>query len=398
MLSRLRVAVLGAGITGSCTALQLARKGCSVTLIDKGEQAMTGASRWNEGKIHLGFLYAADPSGATAGALLQGGIAFRPLVEDLIGSALRDAVTPEPDVYLVHPDSVVDAADMESYFGLVQRLLAEYTASSYLAPTIRVERLDRRTLSAVANECVAGFRVPERSIRTAWLADRLVEAIQAEKGIQLLTRTTVAGVVPSEGSWHGPWTLKCQPEIKGKFDVVINALWENLLVIDLSAGWTPEREWSHRYRLALFAETVRPVDLPSMVLATGPFGDVKNYDGRHLYLSWYQAGLVASAEMTDPPDLPIIQSETVIGATVAGLKRFLPCISDAWHSVSEIKVAGGWVFAFGKGSLADPTASIHRRDRFGIRRCGNYVSVNTGKYSMGPWLARQIANGIIESA
>ena len=49
-------AVLGAGIMGCATALWLARRGDRVTLIDAGDRPFAGASRWNEGKIHLGYL------------------------------------------------------------------------------------------------------------------------------------------------------------------------------------------------------------------------------------------------------------------------------------------------------------------------------------------------------
>ena len=112
----LRVAVLGAGIMGSCVALRLARAGCSVTLVDQAAAPMSGASRWNEGKIHLGFLYAADTSGRTAAALLPGGLAFRTLIEELIDSSIEAAVTADDDIYLVHPHSIVDADAMERYF------------------------------------------------------------------------------------------------------------------------------------------------------------------------------------------------------------------------------------------------------------------------------------------
>ena len=80
----LSVAVLGAGIMGCCAALRLARAGCTVTLVDQATAPMSGASRWNEGKIHLGFLYARDSSGRTAAELLPGGLAFKALVEELI--------------------------------------------------------------------------------------------------------------------------------------------------------------------------------------------------------------------------------------------------------------------------------------------------------------------------
>lgn len=51
-----RVAVLGAGIMGTCTALYLARRGCVVTVVDAAAAPLSAASRWNEDKIHLGYL------------------------------------------------------------------------------------------------------------------------------------------------------------------------------------------------------------------------------------------------------------------------------------------------------------------------------------------------------
>ena len=121
-----RVAILGAGIMGSSAALLLARAGCAVTLIHQAASAMSGASRWNEGKIHLGFLYAGDPSCRTAAELVIGGLAFKPLTEELIGCSLVPATTPDDDVYLVHPQSVVDAASMAAYFQRVETLIASH--------------------------------------------------------------------------------------------------------------------------------------------------------------------------------------------------------------------------------------------------------------------------------
>ena len=393
----LRVAVLGAGIMGSCVALRLARAGCSVTLVDQAAAPMSGASRWNEGKIHLGFLYAADTSGRTAAALLPGGLAFRTLIEELIDSSIETAVTADDDIYLVHPHSIVDADAMERYFrSLEARLPAFGSTANYLAPITRVERLDGRTVRQLTDGAVAaGFRVPERSLNTAWLADRLAGAVAAEPRIRSVTGTRVSAVTPRAQSWNGPWRLDGRPQIDDEFDVVVNALWEGLLGVDRSLGLEPESEWSHRLRVALFVTTGRPVPLPSMILATGPFGDVKNYDGRHFYLSWYPAGLVAGGEEIEPPaDPPVPPANDVIARTAAGLAGFLPQVSEVLDAATNVRVAGGWVFALGRGSLSDSAASLHRRDRFGVKRRGAYFSVNTGKYSTAPWLASRIANEI----
>src|SRR4051794_23872725 len=195
----MHVAVLGAGIMGCSLALSLARRGARVTLLDAAPQACAGASRWNEGKIHLGYLYAADPSLATARLVLDGGLAFKPLTERLIGQALDGVTSPADDVYLVHRRSVVDAAAMARYYAGVSALVREHAgAAGYLCPVTQASahRLSGTELRAICDtpEIVAGFRVPERSVATTWIADRLVAAVAAEPRIEGRWGVRVAGV------------------------------------------------------------------------------------------------------------------------------------------------------------------------------------------------------------
>jgi glycine/D-amino acid oxidase-like deaminating enzyme len=49
-----RIAILGAGTMGASTAVMLARRRFLVEIFDLASQPFSGASRWNEGKIHLG--------------------------------------------------------------------------------------------------------------------------------------------------------------------------------------------------------------------------------------------------------------------------------------------------------------------------------------------------------
>ena len=59
------IAVLGAGLLGSGVALSLAARGNRVVLYDRREAPMMEASRWCEGKVHLGHVYCGDPSART---------------------------------------------------------------------------------------------------------------------------------------------------------------------------------------------------------------------------------------------------------------------------------------------------------------------------------------------
>ena len=68
------VAVLGAGLAGCGIAVELADRGEHVLLFDRRQEPMQEASRWCEGKIHLGFVYANDQSFRTAQRMIDGAL------------------------------------------------------------------------------------------------------------------------------------------------------------------------------------------------------------------------------------------------------------------------------------------------------------------------------------
>jgi glycine/D-amino acid oxidase-like deaminating enzyme len=389
------VAVLGAGILGSSLSIFLARRGARVTLYDKADEPMAAASRWNEGKIHLGYLYGADPSLRTAAHMLPGGLAFASLVSQLIEAPVR--ATTSDDTFLIHRDSVVDADRARAQFEAVSRLVREHPdAGSYLVDVsdAHVADLSPRELAAVAgDDIIAGYRVPERSVHTRWLADRLVGAVAAEDRITVRPGSTVVAATPMDGS-DGPWEVRCADGGRDAYDVVVNALWSGRLPVDVTARLDPEPPWSHRYRLCVFARTRSELDIPSALVAVGPFGDVKNYDGRDFYLSWYPSGLVAEGEdleLAEPEPLTGPAREGFIAGVRTGLGAHVPGIARVFDDAEELVIGGGFVFARGTGSIGDRASSLHTRDRFGVRRRGSYYSVDTGKYSTAPWMAQRLA-------
>jgi len=165
-LTQRRIAVLGGGMLGVCTALELSRRGREVTLIEGASEVLEGASRWNEGKIHLGFLYAADPTLNTATRLIPGGFAFPDLVSRLIGRSV-DTFSTDDDVFLVHRHSVVDADSFSAYAqrtaDLVRSAASKNRTARYLTDvSAKVHRLSAAELAELtaSDDVVAGFRVP----------------------------------------------------------------------------------------------------------------------------------------------------------------------------------------------------------------------------------------------
>jgi glycine/D-amino acid oxidase-like deaminating enzyme len=81
--------VLGGGLQGCCAALALAERATTVTLFDKNDALLRRAAVANEGKIHLGYMYAGDPTLATAKTMMTGALSFAPLLERHLGRSSR---------------------------------------------------------------------------------------------------------------------------------------------------------------------------------------------------------------------------------------------------------------------------------------------------------------------
>ena len=79
-----------------------ARRGFAVTLIDAADAPLSAASRWNEGKIHLGYLYANDASLYGPGVLSRAVFAFADLMRELLGFGLEAVTSAQDEMDPVH--------------------------------------------------------------------------------------------------------------------------------------------------------------------------------------------------------------------------------------------------------------------------------------------------------
>ena len=278
-------------------------------------------------------------------------------------------------------------------------------AADYLCPATEASahRLSASELAALCDtpEIVAGFRVPERSVSTVWIADRLVDAVAAEPRIEGRWGVRVTGVRRPGGSHDAPMHMDTSEGLDGPYDAVVNALWDGRLVVDAARGLPPPSTWSHRFRRSLFVRTSRPVTMPSAVIGIGPFGDVKNYNGRDLYLSWYPAGLAVEGTAVEPPPVPPLDDVAragLIDAVLTHLGAVFPSVAALRPAIESVQVEGGWVYAAGRGALDDRQSTLHRRDRAGVFRDGRYLSIDTGKYSIAPWIADRLAAELLPSS
>jgi hypothetical protein len=325
-------------------------------------------------------------------------------MEDLLECSLDD-ITESQDLYLVHHDSIVSVEDTARYFNRLTDIISEHPlAENYLGDLkgVRTTRLSGSGLDNLVDTAKirAGFSTPERSVCTQWVADKLVAAVEAEPLIRLSIASEILGASRDQENDDGPFHITTSTGMEGPFTSVVNALWAGHPEIDDTMALKNVNNPSLRYRLSLFVESKEAISIPCAVICTGPFGDIKNYNRRKFYLSWYTSGLVySSSDMKVPrlPDMAASEKTEIIDSTFENLALHIPGADEIRRKATGISVEGGWVFANGRGSLSDPAATLHKRDQVGIHQTGQWFSVDTGKYSIAPWLAKEVSTRILES-
>ncbi len=401
----MHIAVLGAGLQGACAALALAAAGHRIDLYERDLSALSRASLHNEGKLHLGYVYAGDPTLRTARLMVAGALSFGPLLHRWIGPELAALPRSSPFTYLVHRRSLVTIDAVAAHLDACRALAAahgagkcDYLSVDYLTPS---QRLDPRELARQFNpdEIAAAFLTPEIGIDPAALAALVRARLAAEPRIRLIFGAVVDAVARREPRIEVLFTHVGAPH-RRSYDHVVNALWDGRLAVDATLGIVPRRGWLHRLRYGVrVGEGALAAPLPAVTIVLGPFGDVVGYGNSAGWLSWYPIGMVEKSDALLPPAWPEIVPEAAairIGV-VAALGAIVPAVADAQAAiVATADVRGGYVFAWGhSGSdIDDPRSELHARDDAGIASYGRYHSINTGKLTTAPLFARQLVERI----
>jgi glycine/D-amino acid oxidase-like deaminating enzyme len=393
------VAILGAGIQGTCAALALAARGCRVELFDRAALPVTQASLWNEGKIHLGLIYAKDPRHRTSELLLHGALHFDSALQRLTGRSRPSGLLSAPFSYLVHRTSQLSAEAISAHFESVAaqyRAIRDATGLSYFDCQSQDiwERLSDKDLSAEYDdrEVAAAFRTVELSVDPQIVAAMLRQAVQEQHRIQLHANSEVEGVlVDSSGR---PSVVIAGEGKLGPYDHVVNALWQERLRVDATVGLHPARPWLHRYKLAVHISNAAGRTVPSVTIMLGEYGDIVDFGGGRHYLSWYPACRLGEWSDLQPPT-PLIDRDTkrrALEQTIAALGTVVPAVRALDLSDASVDVAGGYIFAWGATGIADPKSELHGRGDIGVHSYGRYHSIDTGKYGMAPYFADLLAD------
>ncbi len=402
------VLILGAGLQGAGVALELAQQGISVTVVEQDEIPFNRASLRNEGKIHLGFIYANDRTRGTAFLQLEGALRFRAILDRWLGPGAEWLVRSTPFHYLVARDSILTPESLAAHYRDVEARCRERLAADSVAGLPRPPR--GRALPA-ADDRRAGFairrgpihsriRYVRAAIDTQPLAAALRGALTSSPRIALRCAHTARSIERDGGGFrvdgespNGTWRIRARQ--------VVNASWERRLAFDRQLGLTPPADILHRLKFRVIVRL--PPELhgaPSVSMVLGRYGDVViRFDGT-AYLSWYPSGLRGWSRDVEPPrewdavcrgQVDPAFAREVAASILAGIDDWYPGMARS----EPIQVDAGAIVAIGTSDVDDAGSELHDRKRIGVWSQGGYHSVDPGKLTTAPMFAVAAADRVV---
>jgi hypothetical protein len=391
------VAILGGGFQGCCLAMALALRGRRVSLYEQNAILLAGAATASEGKIHLGYTYAADRSLTTARMLMRGAMAFAPQMRRYL-DADEPWVASEPFLYAVHRDSQVTAEQFAGHLDATHHLIQTIaTRDSYFGINLSVpQRLTSAALKARFDPAyvIAAFGTSEIAIDTTAMAESIRKRIAQDPKIDVRPNRRVTAVENEGARLRVRSTNLVSGEVGSEsYDAVVNALWDGRLAIDATRGIHPGRKWIYRFKHGIRFRLAEQNSLPSVTIVLGPFGDVVAYRDGSYYISWYPACMTAHSEALSPPawQSDDVQS-SIVTKSFAGMGAIVPELCNV--RPYSIRVKGGVIVAWGSTDIDDHTSELHRRYDIGVHSYDRYHSIDPGKFTMAPYFAEICADRV----
>jgi hypothetical protein len=369
-----------------------------VAIIDRADAPMTGASAHGEGKVHLGFVYANEPTRRTATLMLDGALSFAPLIDGWVPDPIDwRAARSEPFWYAVSEDSLVPLDELaEHYEWVASEASARLAAGgSYagLSPTWWVDDAPEPPV-AVAAPLRGTFRTAEVAVDPRVIRAGLVAGLEA-RAVAWTGGTVVEGVERTAQGFRVATRGGSVASVDA--DLVVNCLWDGRLAVDATIGLVPDRPWV--FRLKQYVEGRLPVGsaVPSITFVLGPYGDtVLRADGR-VYASWYPACLAGwTSDVSPPADWrPLMDGTLAPEVEAAHVDRILSAFAEVVPALAGMDVerlGAGVIFAWGDRDIDDRASELHQRADIGVSFHDGYASIDTGKLTTAPLFARELVD------
>lgn len=402
-MRRGRACVLGAGMQGITAALALSHEGWSVTMLDRADGPFLGASFRGEGKLHLGYVYANDPSRRTARLMVESALCFGPLLDRWLPEPVDWAsARSRRFAYAILDETMVGPDDLLEHYAWVDDLLVDRLgAGDSYAGSRSVQRV-----TVAPDPCHHGY-----TDRVAMLVHtdevaldpqvmrRILQDGLAAAGVTVAGSTTVTGVERSPDSFTVHACVGGR-ETTHDADIVVNCLWDGRLAIDRTIGIEPPRSWTYRLKYGVHGRVrAGATPPPTTTFALGPFGDIVHRAGDAVYLSWYPECLAGFSTDDPIPDEwrppmngadPDERQADIAARTVRAMTELAPAVGE----IDARSAAAGVIVAWGETDIDDHASGLHQRSDIGVHAHDGYFSIDTGKLTSAPMHAADLIDAL----
>ena len=402
----MQIGVLGGGLQGCCLALAIAERGMHVALFDKNRELISRAGAANEGKIHLGYMYANDSSLQTARVMARGALAFEPFMKRFLPSQSPAFETSSPAAYVVHRDSQRTPDEVAAYIARTHEIIiqtanggaVQYFGQNMTEPPRRWTRSERECVFD-GEVAVDAYDTCEVAINPLAMAAELRECVASHSRIDVHLNCEILAA-EDDGTSVAVIGTRDGQHFRDSFDHVVNALWDGRLAIDKAYGLPTRHRWLHRLKYGVSMNLPRNAIMPrSATFVSGPFGEVVSYPRGLVYLTWYPVCLREMTKAVTPPDWPNLVEEPLRGQilanTISQMAAFIPALRGLEpEKLPEAVVKGGAIVAVGETDIYDPQSELHNRYEIGVTSNNRYHSIDPGKLTMAPYFAQQLADDL----
>lgn len=327
----MRVAVIGGGIFGCRIALSLAEAGHQVTLFERRDRIMQGASRANHNRLHLGFHYPRDPE--TARQCLRGFLRFLAEFQECVSFGFP------AHYYVASEGSLTSAADYVAFLDEV-------------GPPYRRVPLDSRVAG-----CSLAVQTWEAVYDAGRLAMVLAARLQHAAGVDLRYSVTVDAIERQRGDLildltdlSGRSGADAEATSRSRFDAVVNCAYEDQNRLTAMLGIDPPSR--------LFEYTVVPIiEIPGLprqaiTIMDGPFCSIQPYGFTDNFLLYHARYSVLASAVSkfcpygkDAPTDSMLESSTSHFETMKlDGARYIPALAEAkllgWLQGPRMVLAG----------------------------------------------------------
>lgn len=379
-----RVVVVGGGILGCLSALLVAREGFQVVLMERHSRLWTGASATNEGKVHLGPVFALAKQD-THDLLMRSALQFADIIDAAVEQQVDwQALTGDPFDYLVMPGSLLTPDELKTVYRRINGVVP--AGARYLG--VPIDRVVDPDFKVDAATGLPGFRTVERAVDPRSLGAIVVAAVLAHPSIEVRTGHSVVALRPTDSGGVEPQVAGVPAEL---FDFAINCAWEQ----QQSLTPDPEARATLNYRVKSAVRLAPFAGARTVTLVQGPFGDVVRHRD-HVYASWYPVARLSN-EHGHAPSTEAVRAvdedggRRDLGERQVDALRALGLLPDR---VEVDEVVGGFILGHGALDIDSRQSLLHDRSQSGVLRQGRVLTPINFKLTGAPLAARGLASAL----